>query len=67
MGDAAEMYDDWLARFDDDDEEGATCNRCGKRGLEWLNTGVRWRLYDGNKPHQCAIVASPDDFEDLDA
>ena len=40
--------------FDEDDEEGVTCNRCGATGLEWVNTGRRWRLFDGDgTPHAC--------------
>ena len=34
--------------------ENATCKRCGKEDLEWVDIGCgRWRLYDGMKPHVC--------------
>lgn len=36
------------------DEDGATCTRCGKSGLEWVDIGIgRWRLYEGKKLHVC--------------
>lgn len=48
-------------------EDGVTCKRCGVSGLEWRDTGVRWRLYDANvKPHVCSNEAAADDFEVLD-
>ncbi len=31
-----------------------TCDKCGADGLEWIHTGVRWRLFDDDgKPHKC--------------
>lgn len=54
---------------DDERASEATCKRCGKEGLEWVDTGgnpARWHLYDGMKLHVCKnAVASADDFEDL--
>lgn len=60
-------YDDDADRFGDDDEDGTNveCNRCGKRGLDWVFTGVRWRLMEGMKFHACSPAATPDDFEVL--
>lgn len=49
----------------DDNDEGVTCRRCGATGLEWINTGVRWRLMDdAGKFHVCAAKADPSDFKD---
>lgn len=48
-----------------------TCNRCGQRGLEWVDCGgnpTRWKLYQGSRLHVCKVVAPElvmDDFEDL--
>lgn len=47
-----------------DEDEGATCKHCGETGLEWVNTGVRWRRLDaaGNF-HVCKNGHVIDDFE----
>lgn len=47
-----------LDAFEDQqrDHDGAhpvECNRCGKRGLWWVDTGARWRLMEGKSPHVC--------------
>ena len=48
---------------DEHPEGGVRCKRCGADGLEWLDTGMRWRLIDENaKPHECGRVASAEDF-----
>jgi hypothetical protein len=44
----------------------ATCRRCGKAGLEWVDCGGRpthWKLYDGMKLHRCDNAGAIDDFE----
>lgn len=41
-----------------------TCKRCGTPGLEWVDTGVRWRLIDERgRPHECGQVAKAEDFD----
>lgn len=51
---------------DDDEEESATCKHCGETGLEWIHTGVRWRLIDAaGKFHVCKNDHVIDDFEVL--
>lgn len=50
---------------DDDEESDATCKHCGKSGLEWVHTGTRWRLLEGNKFHECSNENVIDDFEVL--
>lgn len=61
MGDMAEMYDDW-----EDDEEGVECKHCHTKGLEWIHTGERWRLFDDEgKPHICKPKVSVDEFQDV--
>lgn len=43
-----------------------TCERCGKRGLEWGNDGRRWYLIERDiTPHQCDMGKAVDDFEVL--
>ena len=55
-------YDDAFDNYDPgDDTEGVECKRCGAEGLDWIHTGVRWRLMDGKNFHVC--TASPDDFD----
>ena len=59
--------EDWIPGDPCDDEqdndEGVTCRRCGATGLEWINTGVRYRLMDDTgKFHQCQSKARADDF-----
>lgn len=64
---AAEDY------FYDEDWDGhpreATCNRCGKGGLQWSDSTGRWVLLNEmGTPHKCnpAVLrkAVADDFED---
>ncbi len=67
MGDIADEHADRLFdRYDepDDDDKSVTCRRCGASGLEWINTGVRYRLMDdAGKFHQCQTKAPASDFE----
>lgn len=58
------LFDD---PFDDeDDEQDATCKHCGEGGLEWFDTGVRWRLIDADGNfHVCKNDNAIDDFEVL--
>lgn len=73
MGDIADMiYQQFCdGGWDDDDEAPphnyGTCRRCGKK-IEFIHSGVRWRLYEpgARKLHACANPASPDEFPDLD-
>jgi hypothetical protein len=52
-------------RYDDNEDEGVTCRRCGATGLEWINTGVRYRLMgDDGKFHECATKPDTSDFKD---
>jgi hypothetical protein len=40
------------------------CEHCGATGLEWHDTGVRWRLLGADsKFHVCNTAASADEFE----
>lgn len=56
--------EDYFDPYGNDDEDGATCKHCGETELEWLNTGVRWRLLDASgKPHVCKNDHVIDDFE----
>lgn len=52
---------------EDEERPVARCKYCGSTEVEWIHTGVRWRLFDNEarRPHQCEKVASPDDFEVL--
>ncbi len=46
---------------------GATCKHCGEGGLEWFDTGVRWRLIDADGNfHVCKSDGAIDDFEVLE-
>lgn len=40
---------------------------CGSTDVDWVHTGVRWRIYDKDmkNPHRCARVADNNDFEDV--
>lgn len=64
-------FDRWCKYADDDDDDGApgmgTCQRCGAR-IEFIHSGVRWRLYEpgARRLHACSNPASPDEFPDLD-
>lgn len=42
-----------------------TCNRCGKKGLEWSTDGRRWYLVEGDgTTHRCDMTkVALDDFE----
>lgn len=53
------QYDDDANRLNEDYDydEDVECDRCGKRGLEWLHTGERWRLMAGKTFHVCALSA----------
>lgn len=66
MGDIADDHADRLFdRYDEHEDEGVTCRRCGEGGLEWTNTGVRWRLMnDDGKFHECQATAEACDFKD---
>lgn len=46
-------------------EDGVRCKFCGATGLEWVDTGMRWRLVDeAGKFHECRTnVAGAEDFE----
>ena len=66
MGDMADLYDELVDRaFHGDEDDGEICNRCGQTDLEWVKTGVRWRLFEDGKPHICRQIDVSDDFEDL--
>lgn len=59
--------EDYMPEIDND--EGApgevTCRYCGAESLEWVHTGVRWRLVgDGGHFHVCPDRVA-DDFEAL--
>lgn len=43
------------------------CKHCGSTDVDWVHTGVRWRIYDKDmqNPHRCARVADNNDFEDV--
>ena len=59
--------DDYLDRGDEDyDGSDVTCDRCGAENLEWIHTGVRWRLLNSDgRFHVCNTAASADEFEDI--
>lgn len=64
MGDIADLFDKDV--YSDDDGYTVRCKRCGEEGLEWIHSGVRWRLIDGDgKPHVCKNDNAIDDFEVL--
>jgi hypothetical protein len=58
--------------FDDGEEEEGwgykappRCKRCRKL-CEWVMTGAGWRLFNvSGGPHNCAVTASPNDFDDV--
>lgn len=57
------LFDDYHPDLDDDDED-VTCKHCGEDGLEWFDTGVRWRLIDADGGfHVCKNDNAIDDFE----
>jgi len=63
---AMEDYFDEYDYDGPDDDQNVTCNRCGAEHLEWVDTGVRWRLLDSDgKFHVCNTTASADEFEDI--
>lgn len=44
-----------------------TCKRCGKKNLQWYDSGVRWILIEQTsklKPHVCTTRVNDDAFED---
>lgn len=60
---ALDYLPDDLGANDDYGDDEVTCNRCGADNLEWVHTGVRWRLMESNgKWHNCG-VAGADEFE----
>lgn len=66
MGDIADMYVDYFERFEDESDGCVTCKFCGKRGLEWMHTGERWRLVgEDDRFHVCKKTNAADDFDDL--
>lgn len=62
------QYDDDANRWGDDEDDEfdnvGTCQRCGGR-VEFIHSGVRWRLYEPGslKLHVCVNQASPDEFD----
>lgn len=63
-----------MSYFDDHEEDygydytprgPVVCKYCDASDVEWLHTGVRWRLIDSStgRPHNCPRIASVDDFE----
>lgn len=61
---AMEDYFDEYDYDERDDDQNVTCNRCGATGLEWHDTGTRWRLLNSDgKFHVCNTAASADEFE----
>lgn len=67
-----------MARFDDSyaydngaDDDGSPrsfrpyCKYCRSEEVEWVHSGVRWRLYDADAMtlHSCGRTASVDDFD----
>ena len=53
--------------FDDDDGPSmGTCRHCGKR-IEFVHSGVRWRLYEPGavKPHACPPVIAPSELQPI--
>lgn len=60
------LWDDYEPEPNDEFENTGTCRRCGAR-VDFIHSGVRWRLYEVGalKLHSCANPASPDEFEDI--
>lgn len=57
-----DAFDMAAADENPDGEAGVICDRCGEGGLDWIDTGVRWRLIGPDcKPHVCK--PSADDFD----
>lgn len=53
--------DDYDGGYEGND---VTCNRCGAEHLDWVDTGVRWRLLNSDGTfHVCNTAASADEFE----
>lgn len=79
MGDIADdiynqMADGYLDDYGDDEWPAGpryspygNCRRCGAP-IEFVHTGVRWRLYERGaaRLHTCATAADPSEFEVLD-
>lgn len=69
---AAEDYFDFDAYWErddapeDDPRTPVVCRYCGSADVEWIHTGVRWRLFDNEarKPH-CCDRRDDNDFEVL--
>lgn len=36
-----------------------TCKNCGVTDLHWVNLDEKWRLYDGEEPHECPVFRRP--------
>lgn len=57
---------DFMITDDNDDSLAeTTCKRCGKDGLEWVDCGNSWRLFDGTRLHVCKTGARADEFENV--
>ena len=60
------IWDDDYQEYDGEDN--MTCTRCGQRGLTWIDTGVRFLLFDEHgKKHVCsnAKLLGANAFPDL--
>lgn len=58
------LFDDYEFDPFNDEREDVTCKHCGEDGLEWFDTGVRWRLIDADGGyHVCKNDNAIDDFE----
>ena len=67
MGEMADMYDYaiWPEDFDEPYSKGkpVTCQRCGKKKLEWGTDSRRWYLIDSEgNPHICPRSTPQEDF-----
>lgn len=64
----ADAWEDRIGREehgdDPDPRDPVTCKFCGADDVEWIHTGVRWRLFDSEamRPHVCRNDCTADDF-----
>lgn len=63
---AEDYFDDYGCEEDEYQGNDVTCQHCGAEHLDWVHTGVRWRLLNSDgKLHVCNTAASIDEFEDI--
>ena len=66
---AEDWFDEygWDGHDEPDPDRVVTCKRCGKKNLQWYDSGVRWILIEQTsklKPHVCTTRINDGGFED---